>query len=74
MLLNTLFPNTHNLCSSLSVKDQILHLYKTTGKVKVPYILIFKFLERRWEAKDLELNGSKHSPNYMLLIYSWMQF
>jgi hypothetical protein len=32
--LNTLFPNT------LSVSDQVSHLYKTTGKIIVLYILI----------------------------------
>ena len=30
--LSTLFLNTHSLCSSLNVTDQVSHLYKTTGK------------------------------------------
>jgi hypothetical protein len=31
ILLNTLFSNTLSLCSSLSVRDQVSHPYKTTG-------------------------------------------
>jgi hypothetical protein len=37
-LLNTLSPR-----SSLNVSDQVSHPYKTTGKIMVLYILIFKF-------------------------------
>jgi hypothetical protein len=33
--LSTLFSNTLNLCSSLSVRDQVSHLYKTRGKTIV---------------------------------------
>jgi hypothetical protein len=33
--------------SSLSVRDQVSHPYKTTGKIKALYILIFMFLKRR---------------------------
>jgi len=32
ILHSTLFSNTLNLCSSLSVRDQISHKYKTAGK------------------------------------------
>jgi hypothetical protein len=32
ILLNTLFSNTLSLCSSLNVRDQVLHPYRTTGK------------------------------------------
>ena len=42
MLLSTLFSNTLNLCSSISVRDQVSHPYKTTGRIIVLYILIFK--------------------------------
>ena len=47
ILLNTLFSNTLNLRSSLSVSDQVSHSYKTTGKIIVLYILIFIFQESK---------------------------
>jgi hypothetical protein len=33
ILLRTLFSNTLSLCSSLSVRDQVSHPYKTTGRM-----------------------------------------
>jgi hypothetical protein len=53
VLLSTLFSNTLNLCSSVSVTNLVSDTYKTTGKVKVLYILICKFLDRRREDKRL---------------------
>jgi hypothetical protein len=41
ILLNTLFSNTLSLCSTLNVREQVSHPYKTTGKIIVLYILIF---------------------------------
>jgi hypothetical protein len=41
ILLRTLFSNTRSLCSSLSMKDQVSHPYKTTGWVMVYGIIIF---------------------------------
>jgi hypothetical protein len=32
IFLKTLLSNTHNLCSSLIVTDQVSHPYKTKGK------------------------------------------
>jgi phosphate starvation-inducible membrane PsiE len=43
ILLSILFSNTLNLCSSLSVRDQVSHPYKTTGKIMILYILILSF-------------------------------
>jgi hypothetical protein len=40
-----LFSNTLSLCSSLIVRDQVSHQYRTTGKIIVLYILIFKFFD-----------------------------
>jgi hypothetical protein len=37
IVLSTLFSNTLSLCSSLSVRDQVSHPYKTTGKITVLY-------------------------------------
>jgi hypothetical protein len=51
ILLSTLFSDTLNLCSSLSVRDQVLHPHKTTGKIMVLWILVSEVLERRWEDK-----------------------
>jgi phosphate starvation-inducible membrane PsiE len=44
ILLRTLFSNTLSLCSSLSVRDQVSHPYKTTGRIMILYILTFTFL------------------------------
>jgi hypothetical protein len=48
ILLSTLFSSNLNFCFSRSVRDQVSHPYKTTGKNVILYILILKFLERRW--------------------------
>jgi hypothetical protein len=40
ILLSTLFSNTLSLCSSLNIRDQVSHPYRTTGKIRVLYILI----------------------------------
>jgi hypothetical protein len=37
ILLRTLFSDTLSLCSSLSVRDQVSHPYKITGKLWIQY-------------------------------------
>jgi hypothetical protein len=49
ILLSTLFSNSPSLCSSLNVRDQVTHPYRTTGKIIVSYILIFKFFDSNRE-------------------------
>jgi hypothetical protein len=70
IFLNALFSKTLSLCSSLKVRDQVLHSYSTAGKIRVLYILIFRFFIWDGKTKDFGLNDSKHSLN---LKYSWFR-
>jgi hypothetical protein len=47
ILLRALFSNTLSLYSSLSLRDQVSHPYKSTGRIMVLYILTFTFLDSR---------------------------
>jgi hypothetical protein len=53
ILLGALFSNTLSLCSSLNVRDQVSHPYKTTDRIMVFYILTFKFPGSRREDRRL---------------------
>jgi len=46
-----MFSNTLSFLSSRNVSDQVSHPYKTTGKIIVLYISIFKFLNSNLEDK-----------------------
>jgi hypothetical protein len=50
-ILNTLISNTVSLCSSLNVRGEVSHPYRTTGKIIVLYTLIFMFLDSRRDDK-----------------------
>jgi hypothetical protein len=45
--MSTLFSNTLSLCSSLNIRDQVSHSYRTTGEIIVTYIPVLKFLDGR---------------------------
>jgi hypothetical protein len=42
---------TLSIYSSPKVRDQVSHPYRTTGKITVLCILIFRFFDMRWEGK-----------------------
>jgi len=63
ILLIALSSDTLNLRSSLNVRDQVSHPYRTTGKTAVLCILIFIFLYSKPEDKRSAPNDSKQSVN-----------
>jgi hypothetical protein len=52
----TLFSNTLTLCSSLNIRDQVSHPYRTTGKSIVLYILILFYSLVNTETKSPLIN------------------
>jgi hypothetical protein len=49
ILVSTMFSNTLSLRSSPNVRDKVSHPYRTTDKIIVLYILIFKFFDSNRE-------------------------
>jgi hypothetical protein len=49
ILLSTLFSNILSLYSSLNVRDQVSHPYRTADKIIFLYILIYTFFDSRRE-------------------------
>jgi hypothetical protein len=45
--------DTLSLCSSLNVRNQVSHPYKTIDKTTGLYILICKLLDTKWEDRFL---------------------
>jgi hypothetical protein len=55
-ILNILFSNTLSLFSSVNVRDNGSHPYRTAAKIIVFYILMFMFLYSRREDKRFWAN------------------
>jgi hypothetical protein len=56
-----LLSNTLSLCSSLNMRDQVSHPYKTTVRTMVLYILTCTFLSS--ERDGSHPSNSNHIPN-----------
>jgi hypothetical protein len=69
ILLSTLFWNTINLCSSLNVRDQVLHPYRITGKIIISYVLILHFSTADENTKGSGLNANKHYPSSIISLF-----
>jgi len=48
VFFSSLLPLSAPISITFSVRDQVSHPYKITGKIIVLYVLIFMFLEQRW--------------------------
>ena len=64
ILLNTLISNILTLRSSVNVSDQASHPFKTTGKIVVLCIVIFKFLDIKLE--DTQKTEPKTNNNIII--------
>jgi len=76
ILLSTLFLNTHNLCSSLSSRDQFSQPYKTRGKLYCAEFMItvttrrtFNCVTLLWFLTDTEVSYTL----YVSISLSWHQ-
>ena len=68
ILLNTMFSNTLSFLSSHIVSDKVSHPYKTTDKITVLYILIFKLLDSNLEDQRYHYNVKiVHFYNYDMI-------
>jgi hypothetical protein len=64
IFLSTLFHNTLRLCSSLSVKNQVLHPYNATGQnYTFVYFTVCFWITNEKKTKVSGLNGSRDSLN-----------
>jgi hypothetical protein len=63
ILFSSLFSHALSVCSSVGVRDQVSHQYKTTGKIIALYVLMFSFYKGDGKTNDSELEGFKRPPN-----------
>jgi hypothetical protein len=74
ILPNTLFSNTLSLCSSLNLRDQVSHPYRTTGKIIVLYIVIFTLLDSRREDKWFWTEQWQALPEFNLPLILFLNY
>jgi hypothetical protein len=82
ILLSTLFPNTLGLCSSLNVRDQVSHPYRTsellvrtdgwvaTLALRSTYLIDWSMLRSNWVCKKRKLLDGVFMSSSTLL-YAW---
>jgi hypothetical protein len=70
ILLSVLFSNTLSLRSSLSVSSQVSDPYKTTGRITVLYIIMFKFLDSKLEDERFCTKFCEAFSDFSLLLIS----
>jgi len=68
-----MFSNILSFLSSGNVNDQVSHPYKTTGKIIVLYILIFKFSDGNLEDKTFYAMLYRHElkDKFIKVAFCW---
>jgi hypothetical protein len=54
ILLRTLFSHTLSLCSSLNIRDQVSHPYKTTGRIMFFFFNLYTTRQQAGWQKTLD--------------------
>jgi hypothetical protein len=72
IFLSTLFSISLSLRSYLSVRVQVSHSYKTTGKIIFLYILVFICLDRKLEGKKKKVSAPNDSQHSWTALCSWL--
>jgi hypothetical protein len=75
VILSTLISNTLSLCSSLLVRDEVSHPFKTTCRVIVLCILIFTFFVSKLDGRCFWTKWYQAFPKcHLFWIAFWLQF